>query len=133
MNVTLGAGYLEKTAGRTFWRIIKKKKTVSGGYFPAATATFEELQQVGTLSLQAGDLVASKTPIKDWHLPVLDIDFEAHLVPSSTPGHYHLFLNQPIPWREYRRLLKALARAGIVEKDWVKSALSHGMSMVRAT
>jgi len=26
----------------------------------------------------------------DAHRPILDIDYEAQLVPSSTPGHYHL-------------------------------------------
>src|SRR4051794_39832810 len=41
------------------------------------------------------NLVSSRLATKDheifgdWHSPVLDIDFEARLIPSSTPGHYH--------------------------------------------
>ena len=65
------------------------------------------------------------------HAPVLDIDFGAHLVPSSTPGHFHLYLNKAMTWRKYRRLLRALGRAGILEPGYVKASLRRGYSAAR--
>ena len=48
-------------------------------------------------------LVSSKidVPGMDIHMPVLDFDVEAHLVPSSTPGHSHLYINHAVPWEKY--------------------------------
>ena len=65
------------------------------------------------------------------HAPVLDIDFEARLIPSSTPGHYHLYLDKAMSWKKYRKLLKALARAGVIEEGYAFSSIRRGFSAVR--
>jgi len=48
------------------------------------------------------------------HLPLLDLDFEAALIPSSAPGHYHLYLDKPMPEEKYRSFIKALFDHGII-------------------
>jgi hypothetical protein len=65
------------------------------------------------------------------HAPALDIDFESSLIPSSTKGHYHLFLDKALTWREYRRLLKALYKAGIIEEGFYRMTLQRKKSMLR--
>ncbi len=67
------------------------------------------------------------------HLPVLDIDFEARLVPSSTPGHYHLYLDgmPPLSWERYEKLLEALADAGVIEEGYYYAAKMRKHTMVR--
>lgn len=65
------------------------------------------------------------------HAPALDIDFGARLVPSSTPGHYHLFLDKPMPWRKYKRLLKALRKAGIIEYGYYRASLDRQATHLR--
>lgn len=65
------------------------------------------------------------------HAPVLDIDFIAQLIESSTAGHFHLYLDKSMTWRKYRRLLKALGRAGILEPGYVRASLRRGHSAVR--
>lgn len=65
------------------------------------------------------------------HCPVLDIDIPAFLIPSSTPGHSHLYIDHPMKWRKYKRLLRALARAGIVEKGYVKASIYRKHTAVR--
>lgn len=65
------------------------------------------------------------------HRVVLDIDMEAELIPSSTPGHYHLYLDHELSWRQYRRLLVALAEAGIVEEGYVGASERRGFTCVR--
>lgn len=65
------------------------------------------------------------------HSPVLDIDIPAYLVPSSTNGHSHLYFDHLMTWRQYKRLLKALAKAGIVEKGYVKASIRRKHTAVR--
>jgi hypothetical protein len=65
------------------------------------------------------------------HAPVLDIDVPCSLVPSSTPGHYHLFIDQPMAWKKYKHLLQALASAGIIEEGFCKASVMQGHSTVR--
>lgn len=67
----------------------------------------------------------------EYHRPVLDIDFDAELLPSSTPGHWHLFLNKQMPKADYFDLLRALARAGIIQHGFKDSAIDRGASSVR--
>jgi hypothetical protein len=65
------------------------------------------------------------------HRPVLDIDLDAVLVPSSTPGHHHLYIDKLMSWETYTELLQALAKAGIVQQGFVDVSLKRGASMVR--
>jgi hypothetical protein len=57
------------------------------------------------------------------HMPTLDIDFGASLVPSTTAGHYHLYLNKRLTWRRYRRFLRACKRAGLIEPGYYRSSV----------
>jgi len=65
------------------------------------------------------------------HAPVLDIDFGAQLIPSSTPGHFHLYFEKAMTWDKYCGLLKALGDVGILEAGYVKASLRRGYSSVR--
>lgn len=65
------------------------------------------------------------------HMPVIDIDFPAQLVPSGTPGHFHLYLNKPCNWDEYIKILRAFAEAGLVQWQWVHTTEERGYSSVR--
>jgi hypothetical protein len=65
------------------------------------------------------------------HRPVLDIDLPVVLTESTTPGHFHLFIDKQMSWPVYVDLLKALAAAGIVEQGFVDVAIKRGSTMVR--
>ncbi|MFY1688195.1 hypothetical protein [Plantactinospora sp. WMMB782] len=65
------------------------------------------------------------------HKPVIDLDLPARLVPSSTEGHFHLYIDQAVPWEAYVKLLEALADAGLVEPGYVRSSIARGFSAVR--
>jgi len=66
-----------------------------------------------------------------WHCPVLDLDVRHHLIPSSTDGHAHLYLEVPMTWRRYKRFLKICEFVGILEKGYVKSSIKRRYSAVR--
>lgn len=65
------------------------------------------------------------------HMPVIDLDIECHLVPSSTPGHSHLYINKPMTKTELWALLEQMARIGLVEEGYVSASKRRGFSAVR--
>lgn len=84
-----------------------------------------------TLASKADAEVVSSEIGGGAHCPVLDIDVPAFLIPSSTPGHSHLYVDYPMTWRQYKRLLRALARSGIVEEGYVKASIRRKHTAVR--
>lgn len=66
------------------------------------------------------------------HSPVLDIDFPARLEPSSTPGHFHLYLDGlEMQWSTYEALLVALGDAGVIGEGYLRHSLAREQTMVR--
>jgi hypothetical protein len=65
------------------------------------------------------------------HTPVLDIDIPAAFIPSSTPGKNHLYLNAPMTWEQYVKLLDVLAEVGILEPGYVSASKARGFTAVR--
>ena len=73
---------------------------------------------------QNADVITSKTR-QGTHRPILDIDFHAELIPSTTPGHFHLYLDKEMSWEQYSNLLKAMRDCGIIDDKY------YGYCMVR--
>lgn len=67
------------------------------------------------------------------HAVVLDIDHPAWLIPSTTPGHYHLYIDVPGGLSEsaYFFLLKVLAANKIIEKGYAAASTERGFTSVR--
>ncbi len=65
------------------------------------------------------------------HLPVLDLDFPAKLVPSRTEGNWHLYLDRAVSWDKYQRLLLAMADAGLIERGYCDASIAKGYTAVR--
>ena len=66
-----------------------------------------------------------------YHYPCIDIDIPVRLVPSSTPGHSHLYVDEPITWDTYKNLLEALTEADIVEVGYFNASVKQGGTTVR--
>jgi hypothetical protein len=65
------------------------------------------------------------------HLPVFDLDCRHSYIPSTTPGHGHLFLDVSLTQEEFEKLLKVLAEVGILDHGYVNASLRRGYSAVR--
>ena len=65
------------------------------------------------------------------HHPVLDLDIPVHLIPSSTPGHSHLYIDTSINGREFWAMCDALAAAGVLEEGYVRACKTRGYTSVR--
>lgn len=66
-----------------------------------------------------------------WHRIVLDIDVPVKVVPSSTEGHSHLYIDIAVLWDDYKPLLEALASAGVVEEGYVEASIREGYTSAR--
>lgn len=84
-----------------------------------------------TTSLDDADIVASESRDGWYHMPILDIDVPISVIPSSTPGHSHLFIGVQMSWSVYSNLLEAMAEAGILEPGYVNASQARGFTAVR--
>ncbi len=67
------------------------------------------------------------------HMLLIDIDHPAYLVRSSTPGHFHLYVEVPggIDKRRYFNLLNALVDCGVIEHGYYKASMKRGYTTLR--
>lgn len=65
------------------------------------------------------------------HAPAIDLDVPVVLVPSSTRGHHHLYLDAELSWGEYKRLLRVMQEVGLIEPGFYSSALRRGSTLLR--
>jgi len=101
-----------------------------GEYSPETEA--ENTNRYETSDLAAATVITSMmVEPRGRHKVVLDIDLPAKLVPSTTPGHFHLYIDQEVDWPTYSKLLSALAEAGIVEKPYASVSQARGYTAAR--
>lgn len=67
------------------------------------------------------------------HRPELEVivGCDMALIPSSTPGHYHLILDVNLPWYTYTDLLRQARDIGLIEYGYVDAAIRKGYSSIR--
>lgn len=90
-----------------------------------------EAATVLTSRVDDGTDAALHPGTKTRHKVVLDIDLPAQLIPSSTPGHFHLLIDKELTWGQYTGLLNELARVGIIEDGYVSASIARGHTAVR--
>lgn len=83
---------------------------------------------VVTSLVEDGD---SKKPRDGFHRPVIDFDFPCELIPSSTPGHFHLYIGRSLSWENYVELLNVMLKCSLIQRGWYDSAIREGQSIVR--
>jgi hypothetical protein len=66
-----------------------------------------------------------------WHILALDVDYRCKLVPSSTPGHFHLVIDRAMEWHKLVDILNAMAAAGIVESGYAAASIARGQTFLR--
>lgn len=66
-----------------------------------------------------------------YHRPVLDLDFDAHLAPSTSADHHHLYLDKVLTWSDYVKLLNVLAEVGLIEPGYRDASIAREFTAVR--
>lgn len=86
-------------------------------------------QDANTISSRIVD--AAGTWAIPMHAPVLDIDFPIFAIPSSTPGHFHLYIERLLDWDQYEKVLRVLGEVGIIEEGYARACIERSASYVR--
>jgi hypothetical protein len=94
------------------------------------TSTYRDPGEVKISSKDNANLIGSMCG-DGMHRPVLDLDIPVTVVPSSTEGHAHLYIDKEMSFDTMIAFIDALASAGIVERSWAKAVRSRGMTLVR--
>lgn len=76
-------------------------------------------------------LVTSKLEDSSLHMPVIDIDMPCMLLPSSTPGHFHLYIEKAMTWEKFLAILEAMEDAGVIGPGYLKYTRKRGYATVR--
>lgn len=117
----------EAKALRAFWnQVLLRRSSFSGGY--------DNPQREPAMPLVQSNIATSQMDVSGTrHQVVLDIDHPAWLVKSTTPGHYHLYIEVPggIDAMKYFRMLDAMAEAGVIERGYAAASQRRGYSAVR--
>lgn len=82
------------------------------------------------VQVQDADVVSSELP-NGKHAPCIDIDVPIRAIESTTPDHWHLYIEHEMTWREYKRVLRALVAAGVVEKGYYRASKARRGTHVR--
>lgn len=65
------------------------------------------------------------------HAVLLDLDVPAYLVPSTQPGHSHLYIDVAVEEERYFNLLDALAQCGVIEFGYAAASKKKGGTFLR--
>lgn len=96
----------------------------------------EETERVVVESLREANLLSSALVGPDgnptgYHTLAIDVDLPVRVRETDTEGHYHLFIDAPMPWETYSKLLDALVEAGIVEEGFAGASKSREATHLR--
>jgi len=113
--------------GRTLHKVrfAKSGEFARGEYGGTTTPRKVQVQNIEDANLVSSLLENGK------HAPAIDLDFPIHAIPSTTPGHYHLYLERELEWKQYEKLLKVMAEIGLIEKGFYQSAMHFKQTYLR--
>lgn len=80
--------------------------------------------------ISKAELISSLTP-SGKHRPLLDLDIAAAIIPSSTKGHGHLYIDKELTWKQYIKLLNVLADLEIIEPGYRGASIARGYTALR--
>ena len=66
-----------------------------------------------------------------YHYPIIDLDMDAALLPSSTPGHHHLYIDKLLSYDQLVRLLEVMVQVGIVQAGILEGVKKRGYATLR--
>jgi hypothetical protein len=76
-------------------------------------------------------IITSEVAGSDKHKVALDIDFPVTAIPSSTPGHSHLYIDKELTWEQYLILIAAFVKVGPVEEGYLGASEQRGFTSLR--
>ena len=107
--------------------LVHRRSPLTGGDYTSPTL----VPEVPVGSSEANIVTSEAVGELDGHKLLVDLDVPAYLIPSSTPGHSHLYIDVTTTSENLFRVLDALARAGAVEDGYAGASRARGYSALR--
>jgi len=95
------------------------------------TDDYEVTNAMRVLGVKANCVGSKLADGSGMHAPALDIDWPCQLIESSTPGHFHLYIDKRLTWAQYVKVLNVLAEVGILEQNYVAASIRDGATILR--
>lgn len=94
------------------------------------SAVTENLIELSGSDCKDANLVAS---LRDdgTHAPAFDLDRRAFLIPTTTSGNHHMYIDEVLSWRQYRALLRGFYKSGLLDPSVYWRSLYRGSTHVR--
>lgn len=90
----------------------------------------QELQPIHDFA--DADLVSSEVMYAPgYHTLMLDIDYHCAVIPSSTEGHHHLYLDKLLEWSAVQEILEVLAKHGVIEHEYADMSIRDKATFLR--
>jgi hypothetical protein len=89
---------------------------------------------IGDLATQEGrevNVITSKVNGRRKHKVVLDLDYDAALIPTSTPGHFHLLIDKDVDEDAYEDFLLACHNIGLIADGNLNQWSMHRRQFLR--
>lgn len=122
--------------GRKYFFLADLDKRNGSGTAPEDAAIDNEDRQPATA--ETANLVSSEVGYPNlpgmegkFHKPVLDFDLPIRAIPSTTEGHFHLYIDRAMSWDDYEKLLTVLGEVKLLEPGYVGAALRRKATFVR--
>lgn len=134
-ELTPGQAYINSDAGQRYAQFVKDLHKCEVSFSDDSEAI--ETDNVAkilrdNLSVTEANSVGSKVLMtSNMHKPVLDLDMDVLVVPSSTMGHQHLYINRELTWHDYSLLLNVLGHVGILQAGYVRASHARSESFLR--
>jgi hypothetical protein len=65
------------------------------------------------------------------HFIIMDVDHEAELIPSSTPGHYHLYIYHEVTKEQLDKFVAVAREIGLIQQGIVRGYKERGVLCLR--
>lgn len=108
------------------WRATQMVGTIADGF----NGTFEQLWTTAysTADSPGDNRQDAEVPEGGILLPVVGTMI---VLNSSTPGHHHVLSDQMLPKRDWKKMMRAFKRAGILERGYYKASVRRGAAHLR--
>lgn len=116
------------------WRDLIDRLTLTRVNFAAAPEDYDtggDALREDVESLTEASVVNSKNKHLRCHAVLLDLDVPAWLIPSSSPGHSHLYASVACSEEDYFTFLDAAAKIGLIEEGYASVSKVRGQTSLR--
>lgn len=121
---------MSERTGRTYWRA--KDFFITDEPLMASLLKYRQAENRHrvTPGYESPNLISSITT-DGKQMPIIDMDFPHHFLPSTTPGHSHLYIDVKMSKLQWAILMWALYQAGVVELGYFVWSIRRGGNFMR--